>query len=144
MPGGPKITRAQERAIAALLSEGTIPNAAARAKVSPRTLAYWLKLPAFAAAYRDARRQVVEQAVSVLQQASIHAVAALVRNLSCGRPAVEVSAANSLLAHSTAALETFDVLSRLEALEQAQQAGATHANSNAQANGEASRGPGRS
>jgi hypothetical protein len=128
MPSGPKISRGQERAIAALLSEGTIENAAARAKISPRTLAYWLKLPAFAAAYRAARREVVEQAVAVLQKATIHAVAALVRNLRLGKPGVEVAAANSLLDKSLQAMESFDIVSRLEALEQqAAQKGATRA-----------------
>jgi hypothetical protein len=141
MPGGKKISKAQERAIAALLAEATIRAAAARAKVSERTLKNWLKLPAFAAEYRLARQRVVEQAIGILQTASIQAVAALVKNLNCGRPAVEVSAANSLLERSTAAIEQFDVLSRLEALEAAQQ-GATHAYRDAQTNGEGSRGPG--
>jgi hypothetical protein len=144
MSGGAKLSRSQERAIAALLSEPTIEAAAARAKISPRTLAYWLKQPAFAAAYRQARQQLVEHAVTLLQRTTSLAVATLCRNLSCGKPGVEVNAANSILQHSTAAIEQFDILSRLEALEAraAQQAGGNHAFNGAASNGEA-RGAGR-
>jgi hypothetical protein len=144
MPGGQRLTRTQEKAIAALLAEATIQNAALRAKVSERTLKYWLKQPAFAAEYRLARQRVVEQAIGILQQASIQAVATLVRNLNCGRHAVEVSAANSLLERSTAAIETFDILTRLEALEAQHALGRdAYAYRDAQTNGEANRGEGR-
>jgi hypothetical protein len=143
MAGGQKISRAQERAIVGLLCEGSIEAAAARAKISPRTLAYWLKTPAFSLAYREARREVVEHAVGVLQKASLSAVLALLRNLNCGRPASEIAAANSLLEKSLQAVEQFDVLSRLEALEaQAALKGTNHhATSNGQAANNEARGP---
>jgi hypothetical protein len=145
MPGGQRLTRTQEKAIAALLAERTIQNAAARAKISERTLMYWLKQPAFAAEYRAARQRVVEHAVGILQSASSLAVDTLVRNLTCGRPGAEIAAANHLLEKSLQAVEQFDVLSRLEVLEARarEQEGAAYAYRNAQANGEASRGPGR-
>src|SRR5262249_20252814 len=103
-------------------------------------LRLWLAEPDFARSYRHARKLVLEQAITVVQSASLSAVAALVRNLTCGKPGAEIAAANSLLQRSMTGLEIFDVLSRLEALEQAQQAGANHAYGNAQANGAASRG----
>jgi hypothetical protein len=139
MFGSRQLPRKKEKAIAALLSTGTIEQAARQAGVCEKTLRNWLAQADFAAAYRGAREQVVEQAVAVLQQASIHAVAALHRNLSCGRPACEISAANSLLAHSIRAIETFDVLSRLAALEEkaAQQGAATHAYNGTTSNGQA-------
>jgi hypothetical protein len=144
MPGSQRLTRTQEKAIAALLAERTIQDAAARAKVSERTLTYWLKLPAFAAEYRHARQRVVEHAVGKLQAASSLAVDALVKNLSCGKPAVEVTAANSLLAHSLAAVEQFDVVSQIEALKEliAQQ-GAGYENRRTFSNGQANDGPRR-
>jgi hypothetical protein len=144
MPGGRPLTRKREAAIAALLCTSTLEQAAQKAGVCERTLSTWLKEPDFAAAYRLARQRVVEQAIGILQQASIQAVATLVRNLNCGRHAVEVSAANSLLERSTAAIETFDILTRLEALEQQHALGRdAYAYRDAQTNGEANRGAGR-
>ncbi|MGH2620832.1 MAG: hypothetical protein ACRDHG_09735, partial [Anaerolineales bacterium] len=67
---GEKLTRKQEQAIAALLSETTIAAAAERAAVSEASLLRWTKLPDFLAAFREARRQVMEKAVAQLQQAS--------------------------------------------------------------------------
>jgi hypothetical protein len=144
MSTGRQLPRKKEKAIAALLASGTIEKAAQQAGVCEKTLRNWMAQADFAAAYRAARQQIVEQAVGILQQASIQAVAALVRNLNCGRHAVEVSAANSLLERSLAAIEQFDVLTRLEALEErAAQQGAAYAYRDAQTHGEASRGSGR-
>jgi hypothetical protein len=136
------MTRKRESAIAALLSTGTLEQAAQKASISVKTLRAWMAQADFAAAYRAARQQVVECAIGTLQTASLEAVDALRRNLNCGRPASEIAAANSLLERSTAAVEQFDILTRLEALEaQAALKGVLHAHGNAQTNGEASRGP---
>jgi hypothetical protein len=144
MPGGQKISRAQEKAIAALLSEASLESAAARAGVSERTLKYWLKQPAFAAAYRAARQQVVEHAITLLQRTASLAVATLHRNLSCGKAATEVSAAGKILEHALGAVEQFDLAQRVAELEErlARQ-GAMHADLDPQTNGEATGGPGR-
>jgi hypothetical protein len=138
------LTSRQEKAITALLATDTLGQAAQQVGVTERTLRNWLATPEFAAAYRAARQRVVEQAIGILQSASIQAVATLIKNLNCGRPASEIAAANSLLERSTAAIEQFDILSRLEALEaQAALKGANHASYNGtQTNGEA-RGAGR-
>jgi hypothetical protein len=144
MPGGQRLTRTQEKAIAALLSEATIQAAAARAKVSERTLTYWLKQPAFAAAYREARRQLVEHAITLLQRTTSLAVATLCRNLNCGKASVEVTAADRILERSIQAVELFDLAGRVAELEERlTQQGTTYANFGPQTNGEASRGPGR-
>ena len=138
------LTRKKEAAIAALLSAGTIEQAAQIAGISGKTLHNWMAQADFAAAYRAARQQVVEQAIGTLQAATNQAVNTLVKNLDCGKPSVEVTAANSLLERSTAAIEQFDILSRLEALEaQAALKGTNHDTFNvAASNGEA-RNPGR-
>src|SRR5262249_48819238 len=71
----------QERALAALLSEPTVRAAADKVHVSVATMQRWLREPAFAAAYRQAQRQVFTDAVGALSAASTAAVEALRRNL---------------------------------------------------------------
>ena len=66
---GEKLTRKQEAAIAALLTEPSIAAAALKTDIGEATLQRWLKLPAFDCAYRDARRQLVRDAVGRLQGA---------------------------------------------------------------------------
>jgi hypothetical protein len=113
----------EDAAIAALLTEPTLEAAAARAGVAKKTLCRWLAESSFKARYREARRQVVEGAIGRLQAAATLAVDALERNLTCGIPAVEVGAARSVLDHAIKAVETGDVLERLEALEAALEQG---------------------
>ena len=100
MAGGPILSRSQEWVIAALLSEPTIEAAAARAKVSERTLTYWLKQPSFAAAYRQARAALVEHAVTLLQRTTSLAVSTLCRNMSCGKPATLSGSERFCLTHA--------------------------------------------
>jgi hypothetical protein len=52
---GAKFGRKKEEAIAALLSQPSIEQAARVAGIGPKTLLRWLKLPEFQAAYREAR-----------------------------------------------------------------------------------------
>ena len=109
----------EDVALAALLSERTIAEAAAKAALSESTMLRWLADPAFKARYRDARRQVVEAAITGIQQAASDAVAALRRNLTCGIPAVEVGAAKSVLDFAVKGVELVDLAERVEQLEQA-------------------------
>jgi hypothetical protein len=132
----------RQAAIAGLLSCGTIGQAAVQAGICEKTLRLWMAQADFAAAYRQARQQVVEQAIGILQTASIQAVAALVRNLSSGKPGAEIAAANHLLEKSLAAVDQFDVLTRLEALEQQAALQREAYGYRVHENGEA-RGPGR-
>jgi hypothetical protein len=115
---GEKQSRRQEAAIAALLSEPTVEAAAKKAKVGYRTLRVWLKDPAFNREYREARRQIVEEAVSRLQQTTLMAVLTLYRNLTCGNPGTEVRAAQVILEQSVKAVELMDLEQRVEELEQ--------------------------
>jgi len=59
-----KLGRKQEALIASLLTEATHAAAAAQAGVSEATVQRWLHLPEFQTAYRQARRQLVECAIS--------------------------------------------------------------------------------
>ena len=63
---GEKFGRKMEAAIAALLTQRNIDEAAKAAGISTRTLMRWLKVPEFLAAYREARRTAYSQAVAKL------------------------------------------------------------------------------
>ena len=71
------ISRKQDTAIGALLSQPTILAAAESVGVGESTLRRWLKNGDFLTAYRAARREVVSQAVGHLQGACSVAVVAL-------------------------------------------------------------------
>jgi hypothetical protein len=117
MPGGSKLPRKMEVALAALLSESTIAAAATKAGLGERTLRVWLKTPIFAAAFKDRCRAVLDNATSILSAATSDAVATLCRNLNCGIPAVEIRAAAAILDHAFKAAELMDVVKRVEELE---------------------------
>jgi hypothetical protein len=106
----------EDRAVAALLTEPSIAAAAKAAGISESTLLRWMQDPTFRDRLRAARRSVVEDAVGRLQQAATLAVDALARNLACGTPAVEVSAAKGILDLTMKSLES-DTAERLEAIE---------------------------
>jgi hypothetical protein len=112
-----KVTRKQEQAIAALLSEATVTAAAEKVGVSEVTLWRWQKEPGFVAAYRAARNQAVEKAVSQMQQSSWAAATTLIRLLGSSSDAVRLRAATTILEHSYRGLEVVDFEARLAALE---------------------------
>jgi transposase-like protein len=111
------LTPKQEKAIAALVSAATIKDAAEQAGVTTVTLWRWLQLPEFAGAWRAARRQLVERAVSELQAATGEAVETLKRNLHCENEAVEVRAASIILEQAVKGVELIDLQERVERLE---------------------------
>jgi hypothetical protein len=120
---GSKLGRKQEEAIAALLSQRNIDDAARVAGVGARTLIRWLKLPEFDAAYREARRAAFGQSIARLQQASGAAVATLLKIMvdPAAPASTRVRAADSVLNHAGKAIEIEDIEARLAALEQATQ-----------------------
>ena len=115
---GEKLTRKQEQAIAALLSETTVAAAAERAGVGEVTLWRWLKLPDFTSAYREARRQVVEKAVAQLQHSSWAASTTLLKLLAAPSDSVRLRAAVAILDQANKGVEQLDFEGRLTALEQ--------------------------
>jgi hypothetical protein len=82
---GQKFTRKHETLIAALLTEPTYAAAAAKAGISEATLYRWLHLPAFRAAYRQARRELVENAVGQAQAGTGQVVQSLLHVACHGR-----------------------------------------------------------
>lgn len=118
---GQKLTRRFEVALAALLTEPTLAAAATKAGVSESTLARWLQRPDLRAAYRAARREIVESAIATLQRSTSEAVETLRRNLSNESASVQVRSAVAILEHATRAIDRVDLLERIEALEGATQ-----------------------
>ena len=118
---GAKFGRKKEEAIAALLSQRTIEDAARLAKIGTNTLLRWLQMPEFRAAYLKARREAVHQAVARLQQASgVDGTIILKLMTDPNVPAaVRLRAAESVIAHAIKGVELEDIEARLAALEEA-------------------------
>ena len=118
---GAKLGRKQEEAIAALLSQRSIEDAARACGVGARTLIRWLKLPEFSVAYREARRATFSQSIARLQQATSAAVSTLLKVMvDPSTPAsTRVRAADSVLDHSAKAIEIEDIEARVAELERA-------------------------
>lgn len=121
-PGGhgEKLSRKQEAAVAALLSEPTIGAAAVRVMVSERTLRTWMSLPAFRDAFAAARRRLLDDALGALQKAAGSAVAtldAIARDGAAPSPA-RVSASRALLEFTFKGSELLETNARLSVLEE--------------------------
>jgi hypothetical protein len=112
-----KLTTKQRDAIVALLSNKTIAAAAEAAKVANSTLRRWLDMPAFASAYKAARRLAYNTAVGRLQQLTTEAAEALQRGLTCGKTADEIRAATVVFDYATKGLELADLMERVAEIE---------------------------
>lgn len=117
----PKITN-KEKALAAMLECSSIADAAKKCELSQETLFRYLKEKEFVTDYRNARRQVVENSITQLQQASGEAVETLRRNLSCSSPQAEIRAAQIILESAVKGVELIDIIERLENIENAVEA----------------------
>ena len=117
---GSILGRKQEEAIAALLTQRNVEEAARAAGIGTRTLLRWLKLPEFQAAYRQARREAFGQAVARLQQGASAAATTLLKTMiDPATPAsVRVRAAECVMNQGTKAIEIEDIEARLAAIEQ--------------------------
>lgn len=116
---GAKFGRKKEEAVAAVLSQRSLEEAARVAGVGVATLMRWQKLPEFQEALRGARREALAQTVGRLQQASSAAATTLLKvMLDQTTPAsTRVRAADSVMNHALKAIELEDVLERLAQLE---------------------------
>lgn len=114
-----KLSRKQELAISALLTCPTILAAAQQCGLSEVTLYRWLKDTGFQSAYRDARREVVRQAIAQVQQATGQAVQTLqaVMQDTDAPASARVAAARTVLETALKAVELEDLDARLTALE---------------------------
>lgn len=118
---GEKLSRKQEQAIAALLLQPTIGDAAKSIGVGEVTLWRWLKREDFQSAYMQAKKEAVAQAVARLQQITSKAVDTLQAIMEdVEAPASSrVTAARVVLETSLKAIELEDLAARVEQLEKA-------------------------
>lgn len=114
---GDKQERQQEQLIAALLTEPSYERAAKVCGLSKATVCRRMQDDGFKAAFRTARREVVEATIGRLQQVSTEAVETLREALKCDAPNVRVSAARSLLEYAIRGVEWLDIEERLAAVE---------------------------
>ena len=121
---GKKLEHKREQAIAALLTQRNVEEAARSVDIGVSTLLRWLKEPAFREAYREARRAAFGQAIARLQQASGAAVSTLLKIMvDANAPhSTRVRAADSVLDHSAKAIEIEDIEARVAELERAAEA----------------------
>jgi transposase-like protein len=121
---GTQFGRKKEAAIAALLTQRNIDEAAKAVGIAPNTLLKWMKVPEFQTAYREARRSAYSQAVAKLQQGATAAATTLLKvMLDQGTPSsVRVRAAECIMNHSSKAIEIEDVEARVAELERATEA----------------------
>jgi hypothetical protein len=118
---GSKFGRKNEEAIAALLVQRNVEDAARAVDISPKTLLRWMKEPKFDAAYRKARRAAFGQAVARLQQGAPAAATTLLKTMiEPNTPAsVRLRAAECVLNHAMRAIEIEDIEARVAELERA-------------------------
>jgi len=121
---GAKFGRKKEEAVAALLVQRNLEDAARAVGISPKTLLRWMKEPEFDAAYRAARRAAFGQAVARLQQGASAAATTLLKTMiDSNTPAsVRVRAAECVMNQATKAIEIEDIEVRVTQLEQAAEA----------------------
>ena len=116
---GAKFDRKQEEAIAALLTQRNIEEAARVAGVAGTTLVRWLQIPEFQTAYREARRAAFSQSIARLQQASSAAVSVLVKIMvdPDAPTSSRVRAADVVLERASKVIELEDLDQRIAELE---------------------------
>jgi transposase-like protein len=117
---GAKFSRKMEGAVAALLTQRNVEEAARAVGIGPATLLRWLKVPEFLAAYREARRAAFGQSIARLQQGTSAAATTLLKTLiDPATPAsVRVRAAEAIFNHAAKAIEIEDIEARVAELEQ--------------------------
>jgi transposase-like protein len=118
---GAKFGRKKEEAVAALLSQRNVEEAARIVGIDAKTLLRWLKLPEFKTAYLQARREAVGQATARLQQSTGAAASTYLKLMVDPNvpAAVRLRAAECVFAQAVKAIEQEDLEARLVALEAA-------------------------
>jgi hypothetical protein len=114
---GGKLSRRQEQAIAALLTEPTTLAAAQAVGCHFNTLRAWMRQPDFAQAYDEARKEVLGKTLERLQHSSFAAVSTLVADLGNADPTVRFQAAQLLLQTAVKGTELLDLAAHLERVE---------------------------
>ena len=118
---GTKFKRKLEEAVAAMLTQRNVEEAARSVGISTATLMRWQKEPEFQKAYREARRAAFGQSVARLQQGTSAAATTLLKTMiDPNTPAsVKVRAAEAIFNHAVKAIEIEDIEARVSELERA-------------------------
>lgn len=116
---GEKLTRKQDAAIGALLSQPTISAAAASVVIGEATLRRWLKNPAFRAEYRRYKQEIFEHSIALLQASGDEAVKTLLSSLRADSEPVRLRAACAILDYAIKGSEIIDLEGRVSQLEEA-------------------------
>jgi predicted DNA-binding transcriptional regulator AlpA len=116
-PNETNLTAKMQKALAALLDNPKVEDAARVCGVTRITLWRYMQDEHFQTEYRAAQRLVVDSAISELQAATSEAVQTLKRNLKCGSFSAENMAAQAILSHSMKALEVRELIERVDRLE---------------------------
>ncbi len=109
----------QEAALAALLTNPTVRDAAKAAGIAEGTLWRYLSDETFGEHYKKARRQVTEQLIARLTSDSTKAAAVLleVAEDAAAPASARVSAARTIIETALRGAELRDLMTRIEALE---------------------------
>ena len=121
---GSKFTRKKEAAIAALLTQRNVEEAARAAGIGTQTLLRWLKVPEFVKEYRKARREAVHQSVARMQQATGAAATIVLKLMTDPNvpAAVKLRAAECVFDRAFKGVELEDIEARVSELERATEA----------------------
>lgn len=112
--------RNDELIIAALISTTSVKDAASKAGVSIKSIYNRLKDDEFRKAYRDARSQLIAKATYALQASTLSAIEVLneIKDDVNNAPQVRVNAATAVLSNNIKLTEQYEILARLEKLEE--------------------------
>jgi hypothetical protein len=121
---GAKFGRKKEQAIAALLTHRTTEEAALATGIGISTLWRWMKEREFKAAFLQARREAVSQAIARIQQATGAAGVTILKLMTDANvpAAVRLRAAECVFDMAVKGIETEDLETRVAELERAAEA----------------------
>ncbi len=114
-----ELTTRQGKALIALLETGSVRRAAKACGMGETSLYRWMSDPDFQAAFRAARRQVVEATLSQLQTDSARAAEILleIAGDANSAPAARVSACRTIISQAVDAVALVDLQERVDGLE---------------------------
>ena len=114
-----ELNQRQHKFLKALLTTATVEEASQQASITRKTAYKYLNDPIFKEAYRDARRDAMQQVTTTLQATSVKAVHTLAEVLDDkdATASAKVQASRSILEFAYRAIELDDITARLEELE---------------------------
>jgi hypothetical protein len=116
---GEKLSRVQERLVAALISQSTIAAAAAEAGISVSSARRYLRIKSVRVAFQQARQALLDEAVNLLHKSTTHAITTLLVNLRAAEPSIQCRAAIALVDFSFRASQWADLETEIAELREA-------------------------